>query len=421
MQNGTEQIDYAASLATSLSIADGATAYSLASGHAGYSLMFTHVARHLEYNSAPSVEVRRSYDLAERHLLEAATAWKESSIRAVGLFEGVAGYIFALGAYEESTTGATPKAKKMAQNLLSSLDDLYGSGRENGAYSQHEFDVISGIAGAMSVCATYASPQDCLSLRRRLWRQFQIPSEGPEFSFAFQKENSPSEVLRIAHPNGYLDLGLAHGLSGIAARLTKQDSPRGELAAARMGRGMTLEWLWRQIATGYGDGAWDPRGSYERQRELRASDLLWCYGRFSAGVALQGSRAEGGISGAAEELEVELVRQVARSDVESLLNDVVASRSFGVCHGLSGALMTLSLWPGVNEDARSLETIVFEYSRVLGGVLEGGFPFSDLGPATNCVKSGFLNGAVGALMARLALGLPKSHKNNQDFKLLMFG
>lgn len=116
-QSDSALIEFAIALSESMEVVDGATEYSLASGYAGYSLMFTHLGRCLAFHERRNSGVEKSFEMAEKHLKTAAAAWEATILRPVGLFEGVSGYIFALGAFEEARFGATPIATRMSSKL----------------------------------------------------------------------------------------------------------------------------------------------------------------------------------------------------------------------------------------------------------------------------------------------------------------
>lgn len=147
-------IERAVNLSDKAEFLEGTSLYDIASGHAGYSLMFTQLFRILErYGCKYSDEMlERSY----RHLLQASASWSQSEHKNIGLFDGIAGYIFSLSTFDKAIHNESGRAHRMALNLRKEIKDLILSDDFSATYIQPLNDVISGICGALSVCQLVA-------------------------------------------------------------------------------------------------------------------------------------------------------------------------------------------------------------------------------------------------------------------------
>src|SRR5581483_9177902 len=148
-------------------------------------------------------------------------------------------------------------------------------------------------------------------------------------------QNIPRQERRAAHPYGYTDCGLAHGVPGLVSVLSLAMSSGWEIDGMKNGLTSLVRWLLAQnVEDEYGINwptAVEPRDVSERP-ELRGSRMAWCYG--IPGIA----RA---LFLAGKALDDENLQSTAMSSFESLLDrprKVWGIFSPNFCHGLAGIL-----------------------------------------------------------------------------------
>jgi lantibiotic modifying enzyme len=193
----------------------------------------------------------------------------------------------------------------------------------------HRYDLMHGLVGVGVYClerANCPAATRCLELIVERLSGLAAPSDiGLRWH---THPNLLSPHKKESHPQGYFDLGLAHGLPGIIALL-------GRIHAAGISREKTgrllegaVQWLLRQKLPDSSQSSFPALHVPGRQPE--GCRLAWCYG--DAGVAaalLLAARSVGETLWEQEALEI--ARRAAARDVETC--GVVDA---GFCHGSSG-------------------------------------------------------------------------------------
>jgi lantibiotic modifying enzyme len=242
---------------------------SLAGGRAGLAVLFAYLA---QARSEPG-----DADLAVRFLNEAIEA-----VAAVpmsdGLYGGFTGIAWAVAHIQEQLGLPAEEDPSQAIDgaLLDSLDRSPWPG---------EYDLISGLVG-LGVYALERLPRPTAQacLERAIARLGEIAERSAEGITWFTPPERLPDWQRERCPQGYYNLGLAHGVPGVIALL-------GGACAAGVARTEAqpllegaVEWLLRQkLPEGAGStfSSWAGPGV-----EQDASRLAWCYGDVGASAAL---------------------------------------------------------------------------------------------------------------------------------------
>ncbi|BDG29942.1 hypothetical protein CSW25_00250 [Thermus scotoductus] len=298
---------------------------SMSFGDAGLAWTFAHAAQ---------TGLDSSWEWVARHYLDHALEHAlEHPSPSVGLLSGLAG----LAWVDHKLNGLARRA--VNARLFQGVSALLKESPPNGGVHPTVFDATYGLAGVGRYLLAIA-PQnaDAEYLLRKILRRFIAWSQrtAPEGFFTPAHEVRPFEMAdRPELAQGYLDLGLAHGIPGPLALLSLAwgsglREPGMEQAAAL---------LVRRIQQTLRETPYGPDVPYRQLPILRQSPepsrTGWCYGNPGVARALQlAARSFAQPDWAA--LARELVRSAIRRPIEIR---GLAAPTF--CHGLSGFLAVL--------------------------------------------------------------------------------
>jgi Lanthionine synthetase C-like protein. len=296
----------------------------LANGLAGLALLPLTLA------SVCSQQERQAWlDVASAYFTQIAHFTHEHPLTHPGLYHGSCGVAFSLSLlaqYDERYLSACRLLLTRLVNQIVSWNwytSAFLSGQEN-------FEVIGGAAGLLRFLLTQAHEADVQPALASLVSYLTWVSEARD-----RWHHHPERLGKVAkahYPDGYIDLGMAHGLSGPLAVLSL--AARAGYASPRV-LGAIERWaswfLEQQIATDWGLD-WPsviPRG--QCARDCLPARAAWCYGTPGIARALW-------LAGNA--LEDDSLRALAREALASTLRrPQQKSDEPHICHGLAGLLL----------------------------------------------------------------------------------
>lgn len=415
-----QYIDDATVLADKAQFIDENAAWDIASGHAGYSLLFTHLARAMKSAEFDNTSIDWAVRCSHKHLLSAAEALRQSSEIGFGLFDGLAGYVFALHSFDELTKHSGGRSVRMANALRDKVFDEICDQNAGIKFIQPSYDVISGLAGVLSACQ-FVSPSRDQKRLLPIYRALAVGANRPSQSFFFLRDNFPSQELARHYPNGYIDLGVAHGVAGIIPRLINAGATGVDQFPAFHDLNPLISWAITASISTNGVGVWP--NSDEPQEEISPSvlDSRWCYGRLSQIANYLTLPPEFLLNADLDNIYSYLDDILTPEKIEDAATATWATRNFGICHGLSGFLLTveflLSMDSRIGADAR------FHIRQVISrwaDKLEVTGTYRDI-VMQNSLYSGLLNGGVGVLLTKLSLLCYQCERNWRELKILFFG
>ncbi len=232
----------------------------------------------------------------------------------VGLFDGAAG----IGWYVEHLAGgdtATQVCTSVDLALVKQLEDWNA-----------DYDLISGLAG-MGVYALERGEAG-RSLATRVLEVLEKTAVEREGGAAwFTKPELLPPWQREVAPEGYWNLGLAHGIPGVIALLARyvRHGVEKDRAAALLDRAMTYMLAVQPPRDQGRYPGWLPS---DRQATLR---VAWCYGDLGASIAMLSAAIERKRDDWRAEA-MTIATRCARTPFES-----AEVKDCGICHGAAGA------------------------------------------------------------------------------------
>ncbi len=268
-----------------------------------------------------------------------------------------------------------------------------------------DYDLIGGLAG-FAVHALEALPRKTARhcLEQVLTQLERLAVRSPQGISWFTAPHLLPAYQREMCPQGYFNLGLAHGVPAVIAVLALAVAagvaePRIEplLAAA-------VDWLLAQeLDDNRGFPSWVGEGYIPQP-----SRLAWCYGDLGLTAALfLAARAAGQTRWEAEALRIARRAAVRPSDTAGV-------RDVGLCHGAAGLGHLFNRLYQASGDASLAAAARFWFAETLNlrrpnegiaGYLS--FAPSDPGEQQWLADPGFLTGAAGAALALLAAVSPQ--------------
>ncbi len=366
--------------------------YTYLSDEIGTALYFSYLHRDLPGLCAP--------DAADRHLQNAIEVVAQLQMQP-HLFGGFAGVAWTIAHLTKMAGGAGHGSGdndgndgESATDDLQEIDDVLVSHLGRSPWFE-SYDLISGLAGyGVYALERLPSPGGQALLEQVVTRLDEL-AEHNELGTTW---HTPPELLpewqRELYPNGYYNLGLAHGVPAVIAVLAGAvdagicvDNAQPLLAGA-------IDWLLAQRL---------PPGGETNFLTMTApgvdsgtkSRLAWCYG--DAGVAvslLLAARQVGDIRGESEAMSVAL------STVERSLDSAGVVDGF-LCHGSAGLGHIFNrLWQATGEQRFAAAARIW-FDDCLGRFETGGIEgWSN--PTDEQPPAGLLTGSVGIGLALLA-------------------
>ncbi|MFL6120678.1 lanthionine synthetase C family protein [Actinophytocola sp.] len=393
----------------------------LAAGHPGIALFYGHLAETEDRHAA----------VAHRHLLAAMRAVRTTPPR--GLFLGPASVAFAAqtcGAHTGAYTALRATLLNWTAEHQVARIDAALAGRTGTA--EGTYDVVTGISGlgrvlldamddpaehtAAVAAATAATMRYLVRLSRpRSVRGRQVPG------WWTSPEQLPLDHDRRRHPDGAVNVGMAHGIAGPLALLAlaarRDVTVDGHLDAIRFLCG----WL-ADTAVSDEDGPfWPSRVGLSAgadEQPVRSRDG-WCYGVYGVATALYH---------AGTALNCAEWRALAIRAVRGALARGTRPTDPYLCHGYAGVLHTVHRLAVAENDATLLRH-AFRLATEALAFVDGDAPFVVTAPAHDvathgyrvCHRAGLLDGAagLGCAMWTLLVGLDSARTRAWDRMLLL--
>jgi hypothetical protein len=245
------------------------------------------------------------------------------------------------------TAAATPETPEIIEiaeddssaDPLAEIDDALLRYLDRSPWTA-DYDLIRGLAGfGVYALERLPRPSALACLTKIVDRLAETAEHGPQGITWHTAPELLPEWQRKLFPQGYYNLGVAHGVPAVIALLGAASAAAGRMGAAgdpaaadlarrarSLGEGAQRWLLAQRLPSGAASwfGTFSPDSSPQRSR------LAWCYGDPGIAAALLvTARARG--DGALERLAVELA--VAASDRPAETSGV---RDAGICHGSAG-------------------------------------------------------------------------------------
>ncbi|WP_143079121.1 lanthionine synthetase C family protein [Streptomyces monashensis] len=324
----------------------------------------------------------------------------------IGLFSGSAGVAYALRALSRGGTRYRQALHDVEAALLARTEDRLAALPLSGGLASADYDVISGLAGTGMYLLAAGDADD----RRRevvdrvvdhLCRLVLVPP--PLGLWTPSAKITETERRNSPHLHGgYLNLGFAHGISGVASLLGTA-AARGPVPPTLRQAVLVLGEL---ITCSLVDTAYGPDLPYFKlpPDRLRGQQGLarsaWCYGNLGGALALAHCAS---VDPRFLDTAIRLLESVERRPVELRHID-----NPSLCHGIAGRLTV----------QRHVATVAASYGRqwtgpareALDRLLEMADPRAVFGlrndnvPGAQTDSPGFLTGSGGAAVALISLG-----------------
>jgi hypothetical protein len=379
---------------------------SLYGGAAGHALAFAHAAAVLDD------EDERWWKQARRWLRAAAGSTRGTPLSSCCLAYGTAGIAAAVAAAREVDARYGPALLALHRDLAEQVDGLTPPGGEGVAF--HDYDVVGGPAGVLAHLASTAPAQGpgraATRLADRLVGMAAARDGDPWARWRVPRRNYPQrEVEHELYPYGYVDLGLAHGIPGPLAALSRAWAAGDRRPPVRE----ALEGLARQLVAAsrfdrYGR-AWPRVMPFSASGQIapemaETAGAAYCYGPPGICSALLD---------AADTLDDATLRTVAVEGFEAALRrlaDDGPPSSSGLCHGVAGLLAICRKFAAATGSATAsaaAEELVGVLLARCDPALPLAFQESTLaedGEEVRIDDPGLLSGAAGVALALLTTG-----------------
>jgi lantibiotic modifying enzyme len=364
-------------------------AYSLAGGQTGQALFYAYLAEW----SAPEKHRETAF-----HLLEQAVKALSATTMFPSLYSGFTGVAWA-AEHMQSRCGNADEDDLNAAIDAALMELLDGSAWLEG------YDLIRGLVGFGVYALERAHRPAAVTCLQRIITLLEALSEHTSAGIAW---HTPPALLPDHHraecPNGYYNLGLAHGIPGIIALLGAAYAAG--VAVEKTGPLLAgaVPWLLAQRLTAHGEDYF-PAWAWVAPASMPSpSRLAWCYGDLGLAAALLGA-ARGAQEPAWERAALDIaLRATTFSSARARVQDA------GLCHGAAGNAHLFNRFYHASGDERFKEAARFWFEQTLAmrrpGEGVGGFRAWKTDAATMQFQwqddPGFLTGSAGIGLALLA-------------------
>ncbi|WP_215448257.1 lanthionine synthetase C family protein [Streptomyces sp. ATCC 21386] len=401
----TAQVDHLALLAAEQSDTSGGWyPPSVAHGQAGTALLHLYAAR----------ADMGDLDTAFAHMREAVLSTQVEPLDHHGLFAGTSGLALALADVTRDEPRFRPSLDRLYEQLADQI--LAAPPRQTErAVSDLDYDLVTGAAGTLVQLSSLTEPTDRISeaagalVDYLIWLSRPAETAGTPHRWLITPAYYPPVAdYHAKYPHGYLNLGLSHGVPGVAAAL----AVAWEAGHRRPGHleavATFTRWIRAQAAVDEHGPVWgDGTPVDEHGQEVTSGSghdrVAWCYG--SVGVA--GALLTIATATADEELHA---AAVAAFDAALTRARDLAPLSPTLCHGLAGLVMLALEFAPWSATARD------RLPELVGQLLDRHDPDRPLGftdvprPGQAVDDPGLLTGATGVALTLLAaIGEERPH------------
>ncbi len=319
----------------------------------------------------------------------------------IGLFGGMSGVLLTAKTLSQETSysGLILDVTNYIVGRLAKICEELSS--QTDAIKPLEFDMMGGLVGVAVALSTCASDEPAKQgLRLCVETLEKLCLDAPTFSkFLTKPADWPDSGLAKQFPDGYLNLGVAHGLPGVLGALAIATKVATKETTKIIGQ-LSDFILKNSVEDSYGPN-WPaaigpPNG---KAAEPKATRAAWCYGSPGVSIAL---------FNAAEALGDEQLKQFAVDAMEAVFRrprDRLSVYSPTVCHGKAGlAIMAAGLAAKSGSEFLSQNV-----NGLIGEILaarDDSFPLcvrDEESPGKLVDNPGFLEGAPGVLASLACL------------------
>ncbi|GAA5165952.1 lanthionine synthetase C family protein [Amycolatopsis dongchuanensis] len=315
---------------------------SLADGHSGFAMVFARL-------SEESPELRK---VAHEHLSAAARAQRPA---VENLFDGLPSLGFAArtiaraeGDYRGLLARVDPPVLRLAENLVDAEEARLRDGEPGARMAR--YDVTSGLAGLgryLLACGAEAVLARVLGYLVRLTEPVVV--HGHRIP-GWWTPDPPMLADPMSHPDGHLNIGMAHGISGPLALLALSHRQGIVVHGHEEAMRRIVTWLLARRGSDQYGPYWPALVPLEQElagtvESLAPSRVAWCYGAPGAARAVQLAATALGEPAWAEEAKSTL-RAALRRPWEHW-----GIRDASLCHGSAGALHATALVLGREAEA----------------------------------------------------------------------
>lgn len=365
---------------------------SLAGGSAGLAVLYAHLAL---------VRPGEGWESRSQAALDRSVEFLGSAVMGPGLYGGFTGIAWTLDHLRRTLPatagdGLEDPNEEIDGALLDYLDQSPWVA---------DYDLISGLAGyAAYGLGRLDRPGGRAVLAKALTRLYETKVDRDGGATWYTAPSLLPAWQRELNPEGYYNLGLAHGIPAVLVVLAR---------AAAAGHGPAREvleqgvaWLLAQrLPPGHGGCFASVIPAGDTPRELTACRVAWCYGDLGLAVALLiAARTAGRPDWEVHALDI--ARRAAALPLEA-----AGVRDGGLCHGAAGnahlfnRLFQATGDPAFREAALRYTDLLLDLRKEGRGI--GGFEAWMPGRADGgdpwCTVPGLLEGSAGIALALLAL------------------
>ncbi|SDD68922.1 lanthionine synthetase C family protein [Glycomyces harbinensis] len=338
---------------------------SLFGGHAGQALLFEYAAR------AVPEEADRWRAAARESLRTAARLTQQMPLADPSIGYGTAGLASALAECEVHQPGYRRALGAVNRKLAEQIQQFPRPDGDDGT-SPARYDAIQGAAGMLGHLVSVPDPEPAVrAAADRLvddltWTCLPVTEYGgnARWHVAPRYLEDPDDAARF--PNGYLDLGLAHGIPGPLSALSRAWRAGYRRPAQREAIRHTADRLVAWSVTDHWGANWprtialDEDGAPEPPVEP-VGRLAWCYGAPGVCAAL----LDAALALDDDELRATAVAGL-RADLQRLREGRAHVHTAALCHGAAGLLAIAQKFTAHGD--RSIGEFVPELTeRVLAG------------------------------------------------------
>ncbi|MEU2855995.1 lanthionine synthetase C family protein [Streptomyces syringium] len=373
---------------------DGTT---LSHGHAGLALLHLYAAR----TGGGETDRERAFSF----LRAAFEHTHAEPLVAPGIFGGTSGLAMVLADCRTDE----PRFESSLQNLHDRMaEQVLAIGWPDSGIADNDYDVISGAAGILGYLCTEPGQNGrlCAATDQVLDFLLGLIADSPTLDrLVIAPEQYPREDYRKDYPHGYVNVGFAHGIPGIAAALAAAWRSGRRSSRLRTALDATINWLLSvQLADEHGP-LW-PRGvplTSDGTQTVRSDhlhdQLAWCYGTAGVSAALLE---------VAHAIGDETLRTTSVQAFESVLRRGPSRRTVlspTLCHGMAGLVTICTVFAALGRSEQAAAALPSLVEELLA-YADSGLPllFADQDEPGNFVDDpGLLTGAAGVGLTLFAV------------------
>ncbi|MBV9691209.1 MAG: lanthionine synthetase C family protein [Ktedonobacteraceae bacterium] len=345
---------------------------------------------------------------AHKYLRLAAQSTHHYPLEKLGLFDGSSGFALILSAFSEHE----PRYHETYNEVQEEIARQVLARRWKRRYSSVEasdYDVMSGVSGIVGYLTSLRSPSIHVEeailklLGYLIWLSDEDQPGRKNWFIA--PEHLPLERYREEYPDGYLNVGLSHGIAGPLAALALAWKAGYRIPGQREAIERLSQWIVeRQVQDEWGIN-WPTAiplqmsHSPEQWRMLPSARAAWCYGAPGIASTLW-------LAGAA--LQDTSLHQIALQALETVLQRPIEQRNINsptICHGVAGLLAICLRFAHVSQSQIVQKHISLLTEQILGAC-HSDLPLTVQDQESNGIfvdDPGFLTGAIGVALVLLAV------------------